>query len=85
MVTEKQTFNIMDHVLVPKHEVITEEEKKQLFEKYDIHPDQLPQILDTDPVSLSIDAKPGQIIKVTRKSRTAQEAVAFRLVVESNK
>lgn len=85
MANEKQKFEIMSHVLVPKHEIIDKEEEKQIFEKYQIRVDQLPKILETDPVSLSIEAKSGQIIKVTRKSYTAKEAVAYRMVVESNK
>jgi DNA-directed RNA polymerase subunit H len=81
---EGQKFDIMSHELVPQHIIISEEEKKELFEKYDITPDQLPKILDTDPVAIAIGAKPGQFIKVIRKSHTAREAVAYRLVVESN-
>jgi DNA-directed RNA polymerase subunit H len=81
---QKQEFEILNHELVPNHELISEEEKKQLFKKYSITPDQLPKILDTDPVCLSIGAKPGQIIKITRKSTTAKEAIIYRLVVESN-
>jgi len=81
----QQQFNIMKHELVPKHIIINEEEKKQLFKKYNITPDQLPQIMNDDPVSISIGAKPGQIIKIIRKSHTAEEAVVYRLVVESNR
>ena len=80
----QQHFNIMRHELVPEHTIISEEEKKQIFKKYNITPDQLPQIMNTDPVSNSIGAKPGQIIKIIRKSHTAGEAVIYRLVVESN-
>jgi DNA-directed RNA polymerase subunit H len=80
----KQTFDIMNHELVPLHEIISETEKKKVLESYNITPDQLPKILDSDPVCLSIDAKPGQIVKITRKSHTAKEAVAYRLVIESN-
>jgi DNA-directed RNA polymerase subunit H (RpoH/RPB5) len=83
-ISEKQSFDIHEHVLVPRHETISEEEKKQLFEKYNITPDQLPKILDTDPVSKSIGARSGQIVKIIRKSHTAKESVGFRLVVESN-
>ena len=79
----KQQFEILNHELVPNHEIIPEEEKKQVFKKYDITPDQLPKIMDTDPVCLSIGAKPGQIVKITRKSHTADIAVAYRFVVES--
>ena len=81
---KKPKFEIMKHELVPEHIIISEEEKKQLYNKYEITPDLLPKIMDTDPVSISIGAKPGQIVKIIRKSHTAKEAVAYRLVVESN-
>ena len=81
---EKQQFDIMNHDLVPLHIIVSDDEKKELFDKYNITPDQLPKILDSDPVSISIGAKPGQIVKIIRKSHTAKEAVAYRFVIESN-
>jgi DNA-directed RNA polymerase subunit H (RpoH/RPB5) len=63
---------------------LSDKEKKELLEKYSIRPDQLPRILATDPAALSIGAKPGQIIKIHRDSRTAKKTTAFRLVVESD-
>jgi len=83
-VTKKQQFDILNHELVPHHEIISDDEKQKIMKKYKITPDQLPKIMDNDPVSLSIGAKPGQILKIIRKSHTAKEAVAYRLVVESN-
>ena len=85
MATEKGQFNIMNHDLVPLHTIISEKEKEELFIKYDITPNKLPKILNTDPVSIFIGAKPGQIVKIIRKSHTAKEAVAYRLVTENNK
>jgi DNA-directed RNA polymerase subunit H len=82
--TEKQQLDIVAHKLVPVHSIISETEKKELLEKYKITPDQLPKILNTDPASISIGAQPGQIVKIIRKSHTAKEAVAYRLVIESN-
>lgn len=81
--TEKQQLDILKHKLVPSHIIISEDEEKELFERLKITPDQLPKILNTDPTSISIGAKPGQIIKIIRKSLTAGEAVAYRFVVES--
>jgi len=80
---EKQQIDIMEHKLVPLHVVISEEEREILFNKYKITSDQLPKIISSDPVAMSIDAKPGQIVKIVRKSHTAKEAVAYRLVIES--
>ena len=80
----KQQFEIMGHDLVPHHEVISDEDKEKMMKDFNTTPDQLPKIMDNDPVALSIGAKPGQVVKITRKSHTAREAVAYRLVVESS-
>ena len=82
--SEKQSFDIMSHDLVPLHIIILDKERKELLEKYNITPENLPKILDSDPVIKSIGAKPGQITKIVRKSHTAKEAIAYRLVIESN-
>ena len=75
----------MNHKLVPIHMIISEKKGGELLKKYNIEPNKLPKILDTDPVSIYIGAKPGQILKIIRESHTAKEAVSYRLVVESNK
>lgn len=82
---KEKKFEIMNHELVPQHMVISKKEEKELFEKYNIKPEQLPKILNDDPVVASIGADPGEIIKVIRKSQTANESIAYRLVVESGK
>ncbi|MBN2066628.1 MAG: DNA-directed RNA polymerase subunit H [Candidatus Thermoplasmatota archaeon] len=84
MAAESKKFDIMGHKLVPLHVVISEKEKEWLFKKYNITADQLPKLLNTDPVAAYIGAKPGQIVKVVRKSHTAAETTAYRLVVESS-
>jgi DNA-directed RNA polymerase subunit H len=81
---EKKQLDILQHKLVPLHVVLSEKEKNKFLEEFNITPDQLPKILNTDPVAIYIGAKPGQIVKIVRKSHTAKEAVAYRLVVESN-
>ncbi len=85
MTADNEELNIMNHELVPLHVILSEKEKKELLEKYNILQTQLPKILDTDTVSIYIGAKPGQVVKIIRESRTAKEAVSYRLVVESNK
>ena len=74
---------MLGHKLVPEHTILTDKEKKELLERYSIKLEQLPKILDTDPVAISIGAKPGQIVKIIRISRTAKDAISYRVVLES--
>jgi len=74
----------MKHELVPEHIVLSEKESEEVLKKYNVRYDQLPKILSTDPVAISIGAKPGQIIKIIRKSPTAEQAVVYRVVIESD-
>ena len=75
-------FDLFEHKLVPRHQIISDEEKKQLLEQYRVAPYQLHQIKSTDPAVKAIGAKPGDILRVIRKSSTAGEHIAFRYVVE---
>jgi DNA-directed RNA polymerase subunit H len=67
--------------LVPKHEVLSEEELKALLERYNITKGQLPKILITDPVVKKIKAKVGDVVRITRESKTAGKSVVYRVVV----
>ena len=76
------SFNIFKHELVPKHEIVSEKEVEELMSKYRIKPYQLPWIKASDPVAKLIGAKPGDVLKIARKSPTAGSAVAYRYVIE---
>jgi DNA-directed RNA polymerase subunit H len=75
-------FDIFEHALVPKHEILTSKEKEQILTQYKVHPYQMPQIKSTDPAVKAIGAKPGDVLKIIRKSQTAGEHIAYRYVVE---
>jgi len=77
----KKKFTILDHELVPRHILLTKEERRQLLEQLKIQPEQLPWIRASDPVAKLIGAKPGDIVKIIRKSPTASEVIAYRFVV----
>ena len=77
-VEKEQPFSILQHILVPKHEILSEEEKQELLARYGIQPHQLPFISINDPVVREIGAKVGDIIKITRESETAGKAVYYR-------
>ncbi|MDH7606708.1 MAG: DNA-directed RNA polymerase subunit H [Candidatus Bathyarchaeota archaeon] len=75
-------FDIFEHKLVPKHEILTPEERETVLAQYRVKPYQLPQIKASDPAVKAIGAKPGDILRIIRKSPTAGEHIAYRYVVE---
>lgn len=75
-------FDIFDHVLVPKHEVLTAEERERLLAEYKVEAYRLPFIRASDPAVRAIGAKPGDVVRVVRDSATAGRYVAYRYVVE---
>jgi DNA-directed RNA polymerase subunit H (RpoH/RPB5) len=75
-------FDIFQHKLVPKQEILSEEEKSELLLKFRVQPYQLPQISSVDPTVKAIGAKPGDVLRITRRSPTAGEHTAYRYVVE---
>ena len=74
-------FNILKHELVPYFKVLSREEVEKLLSVYDINKGDLPKMQVTDPVSRAIGTREGDVVKIIRKSRTAGESIAYRLVV----
>ena len=77
----KKKFKIDKHSLIPKHLKLSEKEKQKLLQQYNISLSELPRILKTDAAIASLNTKPGDVIKIIRKSQTAKEAVFYRVVV----
>ena len=82
MAEESSSVDIIKHQLVPRHEIMAAEDKKELLERIGAVEKNLPKMLDSDPVAAKIGAKPGDVIKITRKSQTAGESVYYRIVAE---
>jgi DNA-directed RNA polymerase subunit H (RpoH/RPB5) len=78
--TEK--LDIKNHVLVPKHEKCSENEKKNILQKYHAAQNNLPKIFINDPALYEMDLKPGDMIRITRNSAVAGEIVFYRIVIE---
>jgi len=83
MVTKKELNLAPHHILVPKHEIITKEEAEQVLEKYHCKAIELPLIFGNDPAIVGLGVKPGDMIKITRKSATAGESFYYRYVIEA--
>lgn len=78
---KKKDFTF-EHELVPQHTILSKKEIEELLAKYRIKPYQLPSIRASDPAVLAIEAKPGDVLKIVRRSSTAGEIVVYRHVVE---
>ncbi len=80
---EVPPFKVSTHFLIPKHELLTKEESSQVLAKFNSSPRQLPYILATDPIAKETGAKPGDFIRIGRRSETAGASTYYRYVVES--
>jgi len=73
--------DITKHELVPKHELLSEKETKDILKELNIVKGQLPKILVTDPVVKKLKADAGVVMRITRNSRTAGTSIFYRVVV----
>ncbi|WP_456483245.1 DNA-directed RNA polymerase subunit H [Methanopyrus kandleri] len=78
---------VLNHVLVPKHEVIDDEEEiEKVLEELGVEKDDLPRIHTNDPVVVALSEKlgkrikPGSLVKIVRDSPTAGKTVVYRVV-----
>jgi DNA-directed RNA polymerase subunit H (RpoH/RPB5) len=75
-------FNPLNHVMVPKHRILSFEEIEQLK----IKASQLPKISILDPISKRLGARDKDIIEITRKSLISkttvitEEEISYRVV-----
>lgn len=77
---EEKKIDIFKSFLVPKHEVLSDKEKKDLLKLFGANTKQLPKILKEDPAVLALGAKTEDVIKITRPSENAGEAIYYRVV-----
>jgi DNA-directed RNA polymerase subunit H len=75
------SFQIFDHDFVSKHELLTPEEKEKFLEEYKVQAYQLPRINASDPAIIAVGGKPGDLVRVIRKSTTAGKYEAYRYIV----
>ena len=74
-------FDVFEHAYVPLHEVLNEEERQGVSDKFHAEPYQFPWIKSTDPVSIILGAKPGDVLRVSHVSETAGKYLSYRYVV----
>lgn len=78
---EEEGIDIFQSTLVPKHEVLSEDEKANLLKELNITSKQLPRIRQEDAVVRKLNAKKGDLIKITRADEVVGEYYYYRVVV----
>jgi DNA-directed RNA polymerase, subunit H (EC 2.7.7.6) len=73
--------DVGSHELVPDHTVLDEAELGDVLEEYNIDKTDLPKIRRKDP-ALPSEADVGDVVEITRDSRTTDLATVYRLVVK---
>lgn len=84
---KKDNINVLDHGLVPEHELVPRDQEDKVLDDLEVSRDNLPKIRKSDPAIKQLekvhgDIDVGRIVEVRRKSRTAGFAKAYRLVVK---
>ena len=85
MAATNNSFNPA-HRLVPEHHLLTEEQAAEVLKELQVEKDKLPKIRMDDPAVVYLEQihgkiQEGSIIKIIRKSETAGEFIAYRLVI----
>ncbi|MBS3163036.1 DNA-directed RNA polymerase subunit H [Candidatus Woesearchaeota archaeon] len=76
-----KNIDITQHVLVPKHTMLSPEESKKLLSDLNIISSQLPKILKSDAAIKHLNLEPGEIIEIERVSPTAGRTKFYRVVI----
>ncbi len=70
-----------DHEIVPVHETLKLKEVNELLQSKHITLENLPKIFESDPQCRKIGARPGHVIKISRKDN-GNAYLYYRVVVE---
>ena len=80
MAIKKNIILVPNHVYVPKHEIMTKKEAEQVLHEYNCNATELPLIFVSDPAIVGLGVKPGDMIKITRKSGTSGTSLYLSLI-----
>lgn len=72
-------FNITKHDLVPKHTLLTPDEKEALVKALRIVPTQLPHIKRTDAMAKYMGLTKGDVVRIDRKSEITEHSTYYRI------
>jgi DNA-directed RNA polymerase subunit H (RpoH/RPB5) len=71
--------NLLEHSLVPQHEVIRDKDEiQEIYEQTNSNAHLLPIILRTDPIAKLLRLAPGNICKITRMTQSCGSTIYYR-------
>ncbi|XP_050385237.1 DNA-directed RNA polymerase V subunit 5C [Argentina anserina] len=73
--------NVTKHVLHPKYEILTAQEKKNLLSKYKLEDKKLPLMLETDAFARYYGLEKGQVVKITYRGGAVGALRTYRCIV----
>lgn len=76
-------INLVDHVMISPHEVLSPDEKKDFYEVHQCKKNNMSTMYITDPVSRYYNMKVGDICRITRPSEKGVYSYGYRLVVSN--
>lgn len=79
---EELMINLIDHEIVPKHELLSKEELKDFYKKFNVKKKNMPKLNINDPVARYYNMKKNDIVRITRPSQTSGKVISYRLVRE---
>jgi DNA-directed RNA polymerase subunit H len=80
---EEFGFDKLSHDYVPKHTLLTREEKETMLTTYSLEENHLPQILTSDVVVRIIGGIEGAVIKIERVGYSTGITIVYRKVVKN--
>lgn len=75
-------INLVDSNLIPKHIVLSEEEKEECMNTYQIKKRNLSRIFITDPVARYYNMKINDIVRIERYSINSGINISYRIIVD---
>jgi len=72
---------MIEHNLVPKHEVLSLEDAQRILEKYNCTKEQLPKIFSDDPAIKEMESQIGDVIRIHRKNDYVGNSYYYRVVI----
>ena len=79
---QRLQFNILDHELVPPAKILNKQEIEDVKKKFHVeYVAKFPEISRFDPQALALCLRPGDVIKLQRKSNSALYYIHYRTCV----